>query len=244
MERHRFRRLRKSAECLDDRDSPPPGFPPKSDQSVGTISVVDKQSFQRHDAARMALACPINHAHSATPDFLDDLVITNSPIGVAQIDSSQTCFERVRVFVDWCESRFSRHAGHKPLLSSRDADPQVEHLWRKLRVHPDSRLNGRLHSCLRARNNRSCFIEIFVFGVDFYFKRKKFSRSGRRSSPEFAELCVRRGKCGAGDIGSHHRFPTDPNRLRDFIAKECAVAQSELMDNATHGSDRNTQRNG
>ena len=80
-------------------------FPPESDQSVGTISVVNQQSFQRYDAARMALACAINHAHSATPDFLDDLVIANYPIGIAQVDSRQTCFERVRVFIDWCESR-------------------------------------------------------------------------------------------------------------------------------------------
>src|SRR5262245_47740423 len=46
---------------------------------VARISVNGQDAFQSDDALRVSLARSINHAHSATPDFLKDLVIADAP---------------------------------------------------------------------------------------------------------------------------------------------------------------------
>src|SRR5262245_48081120 len=48
---------------------------------VARISVNRQDAFQSDDALRVSLARSINHAHSATPDFLKDLVIADAPLG-------------------------------------------------------------------------------------------------------------------------------------------------------------------
>ena len=51
----------------------------------------------------MTLARPINNSHAATADLLQDLIIADSPICIAQIDGSETRFERLGFVIDWCE---------------------------------------------------------------------------------------------------------------------------------------------
>src|SRR4029077_17892313 len=56
-----------------------------------------QNSFQRHDATRMSLSRPINDAHPATPDLLQNLVIAYSPIGVAHLDFTKCILQRLSV---------------------------------------------------------------------------------------------------------------------------------------------------
>jgi hypothetical protein len=51
--------------------------------------VISQNALQRDDAARVSLAGTINDAHTATPDLLEDLIISQPPTGVAHIDSSE-----------------------------------------------------------------------------------------------------------------------------------------------------------
>ena len=61
------------------------GFTPETRQRLLRIGVIRQNSFQCHDAARMPLPRPINHAHPTAPDFFKDLIVAYAPIGVTHI---------------------------------------------------------------------------------------------------------------------------------------------------------------
>ena len=44
-----------------------------------------KDSFHRDDPTGVLLACAINHSHAAAPDFLEDFVMTETPLGVSHV---------------------------------------------------------------------------------------------------------------------------------------------------------------
>src|SRR6266404_3122948 len=68
---------------------------PETGKRLPRIRVKAQNALQRNDAERMSLACAINHAHAATPDFFQDLIITNPPIGVANIDFIENRLQRL-----------------------------------------------------------------------------------------------------------------------------------------------------
>ena len=47
--------------------------------------MISKNPFQCDDATRMPLTRPVNYAHSAAADLIQDLVIAQAPVGVAHI---------------------------------------------------------------------------------------------------------------------------------------------------------------
>jgi hypothetical protein len=53
-----------------------------------------QNSFQRHDPTRVSLSRPINDAHPAAPDLLQNLIIAYSPIGVTPIDFAEHVIKR------------------------------------------------------------------------------------------------------------------------------------------------------
>src|SRR5262249_55931425 len=48
------------------------------------------------DSPRVSLARAINDAHTATPDFLQDLIVANAPISIAHIDLIEHRLQRFR----------------------------------------------------------------------------------------------------------------------------------------------------
>jgi hypothetical protein len=72
-------------------------FTPETRQRFLRIGVIRQDSFQRHDAARMPLPRPINHAHPTAPDFLKDLIIPYAPIGVTHIEFTEHIIKRFRL---------------------------------------------------------------------------------------------------------------------------------------------------
>src|SRR5215831_2024015 len=61
-------------------------FASKPRKCFARISVNAQDAFQSDDALRVSLARSIDHAHPATPDFLKDPVIADTPFGTANIN--------------------------------------------------------------------------------------------------------------------------------------------------------------
>jgi hypothetical protein len=73
-------------------------FALKSFNGIARISVNAQDPFQSNDALRISLAGAIDHAHSAAPDFLKDLIIANPPFGTAHINFVQHVIPFGRIF--------------------------------------------------------------------------------------------------------------------------------------------------
>src|SRR5213592_47310 len=74
------------------------GFAPKTGERFARIRVKVQNALQRNDAERMSLTCPINDAHAAAPDFFQDLIITNPPVGIADINVIENSLQRLGSF--------------------------------------------------------------------------------------------------------------------------------------------------
>src|SRR5438046_8908816 len=70
------------------------GFTSETRQRLLRIGVIRQNSFQCHDAARMPVPRPINHAHPTAPEFFKDLIIDYAQIGVTHIDFTKQVIER------------------------------------------------------------------------------------------------------------------------------------------------------
>jgi hypothetical protein len=57
------------------------------------IGVKAEDALQRDDPAGMALARAINDGHTAAPDFVQDLIIADAPVAIANIDFIQDRLE-------------------------------------------------------------------------------------------------------------------------------------------------------
>ena len=73
------------------------GFTAETNQRMLRIGVISQNALYRDDAPRVPLPRAINDAHAAAPDLFENLVITQPPIGVAHIDSSEHVLERFMV---------------------------------------------------------------------------------------------------------------------------------------------------
>ena len=73
------------------------GLTTETHQGFARVGMIGKNPFQRDDAARMPLTCAINNAHSAAPDLIEDLIIAQSPIGVAHIHFIEHAFQTIVV---------------------------------------------------------------------------------------------------------------------------------------------------
>jgi hypothetical protein len=60
------------------------------------ICLVTKDAFQRYDALRKSLARAINDAHTASSDFLQDLIIADAPISIAHVDFVEHLLQSLR----------------------------------------------------------------------------------------------------------------------------------------------------
>jgi hypothetical protein len=74
------------------------GFATKTGKRFARIRVKAQNALQRNDAERMFLTRAINDAHAAAPDFFQDLIIPNAPIGIANIDLIENRLQRLGVF--------------------------------------------------------------------------------------------------------------------------------------------------
>src|SRR5882724_4345525 len=72
-------------------------FAAKTRQCFLRISVVRQNPFQRDDPPRMPLPGAINNPHPATPDLFENLIIAQSPIGIAHVDFSEHVLQRFSV---------------------------------------------------------------------------------------------------------------------------------------------------
>jgi hypothetical protein len=64
-------------------------FAAKTHQRFVRIGVMRQNSFQRDDTSRVSLAGTINNSHPAMADFFKNLIIAQSPVGIAHIDRSE-----------------------------------------------------------------------------------------------------------------------------------------------------------
>ena len=69
-------------------------FAPEARQGFAGVGVIPQDPLHGDDAAGMALARAIDHAHAAAPNFLQDLIIAESPLGVSDINFVQHRIER------------------------------------------------------------------------------------------------------------------------------------------------------
>ena len=72
-------------------------FAPETLQRLMRIRVIGKDALQRNDAARVPLPRAINNAHPATPDFFQNLIIAQSPIGILHGNFTEYILERLYV---------------------------------------------------------------------------------------------------------------------------------------------------
>src|SRR5207247_2508440 len=91
------------------------GFAPKTGKRFARVRVKAEDAFQRDDAARMSLTCPINDAHAAVGNFLQDLIIADPPIGVVDIDLIENSLQRLGSF------SFAPEAAAKQTIQTRPA---------------------------------------------------------------------------------------------------------------------------
>jgi hypothetical protein len=62
------------------------GFSTKTFKRFRTIGMKAQDTFQRDNATGMALTRAINDPHPAAPNLLQDLVVTDAPLGILNID--------------------------------------------------------------------------------------------------------------------------------------------------------------
>jgi hypothetical protein len=68
-------------------------FPAKPNLRLSRIAVVRQNSFQGYDAA--PVACPVNDANAATPDFLKNLIIAYPPLRIPYIEFAKRVSKRL-----------------------------------------------------------------------------------------------------------------------------------------------------
>ena len=110
------------------------GFTPETRQRLLRIGVIRQNSFQCHDAARMPLPRPINHAHPTAPDFFNDLIVAYAPIGVTYIEFSKQVIKRFL---------FRRSFGGQIAFMPIDANACGEHAA-KTKTSPNARCRSAL----------------------------------------------------------------------------------------------------
>ena len=70
-------------------------FAPETRERFAGVGVITQDALHGDDAAGMALARAIDHAHSAAPDFLEDLVVAEPPVLVRDCyfgENATECF--------------------------------------------------------------------------------------------------------------------------------------------------------
>src|SRR5439155_21554844 len=70
------------------------GFAPKTNQRLVGIRLMNNNAFHRDDPAGVLLARAINHSHPASPNFLQDFVMTKTPLCVSHVRFGEDAFER------------------------------------------------------------------------------------------------------------------------------------------------------
>src|SRR4029077_9193420 len=73
-------------------------FASKAHERLVRIHLMSENAFHRDDATGVLLSRPINYSHSATPDFLQDFIMTEAPVVIG--------------YVVFCEDPFERFTGH------------------------------------------------------------------------------------------------------------------------------------
>ena len=61
-------------------------FATKTGKRFLGIGLKTQDPFQGHDAARVSLTRAVNDSHAAAPDFFQNLIVTDPPIGIAHVD--------------------------------------------------------------------------------------------------------------------------------------------------------------
>ena len=64
-------------------------FATKTREGLSRIAVVTQNTFQRDDSARVSLPRAVNYSHPAASDFLKNLIVAESPIGIGYVDLSE-----------------------------------------------------------------------------------------------------------------------------------------------------------
>jgi len=72
-------------------------FAPETGQRLLRIRVIRKDAFQCNDSARVPLPRAINHAHPATPDLFQNLIIAQPPVSVAHVNFTEHMLKRLCV---------------------------------------------------------------------------------------------------------------------------------------------------
>src|SRR6516162_9850577 len=57
-----------------------------------------QNTLQCDDPKRMALTCPINNTHTAASDFFQDLIVSDAPIGIVNVNFIEHLLECLRSF--------------------------------------------------------------------------------------------------------------------------------------------------
>ena len=71
-------------------------FAAEAGERFAGVGVITQDPFHGDDAAGMALAGAVDHAHAAPPDFLEDFVVSEAPVLVGQRNFGQRADEHFR----------------------------------------------------------------------------------------------------------------------------------------------------
>jgi hypothetical protein len=69
-------------------------FAAEAGERFARVSVITQDSFHRNDTTGVALPRAIDDAHPSPSDFLEDLIIAEPPLAVADIDVGEHLIER------------------------------------------------------------------------------------------------------------------------------------------------------
>src|SRR5262249_4035709 len=61
------------------------GFAPKPHQRLMRVQLMSKYTLHRDDSTRVLLARAINNSHAPSPDFLQNFVMTKTPLRVSHV---------------------------------------------------------------------------------------------------------------------------------------------------------------
>src|SRR6202008_1647554 len=83
------------------------------------FGLVTEDPFQCYDPFRMTLARAIDDAHSTAPDFFQDLIVANPPIGIAHVDYMENLLKCLRGFRFAVDSAMEHAIQAKPTSHAR-----------------------------------------------------------------------------------------------------------------------------
>ena len=82
---------RKNVWMIETRDCF--GFAPKAHQRLVRTHLMSEDAFHRDDPAGVLLPRPINHSHAAAADFLQNFVMTETPLCIGDVRIYEDAFE-------------------------------------------------------------------------------------------------------------------------------------------------------